>query len=210
MPVGPFYDLTARLKLRLLKGTSEAKDIDAGFHALGEDLDAALALSNLRQVTHAASVEAQSGELVLAIGGGMTVTLPAATLNRIVGVYATATVTVKQHAADKIYGDFVSAASTITLLADQHVILQSDGTNWQIVAGEPQRTSTYNGLKKYTKAEAEAGVLASPTRPAFVSTNAGPTEPLFVEGHSVGPCFLVWPGQKWTSLFAIEASTLLL
>ena len=71
-------------------------------------------------------------------------------------------------------------------------------------------TTKYNGLKKYTKAEAEAGVEASATRPAFVSTNAAPNEPLFVAGFSVGPCFLILPGQKWTSLFAIEASTLLL
>lgn len=38
----PLYDLSARLKLRLLKGTSEAQHIDEGIHALGEDIDALL------------------------------------------------------------------------------------------------------------------------------------------------------------------------
>ena len=37
---GPFYDTSTRLKLRLSRGTSEAKDIATGIHALGEDIDA--------------------------------------------------------------------------------------------------------------------------------------------------------------------------
>lgn len=36
----PFYDLSTRLKLRLLKGESNGRDIATGIHALGEDMDA--------------------------------------------------------------------------------------------------------------------------------------------------------------------------
>jgi hypothetical protein len=63
---GPFYDLTTRLKLRLLKGISEAKDIDAGFHALGEDIDALLSWG---VVNAAGAIVAGSGDFTVAKSG---------------------------------------------------------------------------------------------------------------------------------------------
>lgn len=116
-------------------------------------------------------VEAHTGELLLMEGGG-TVTLPAAAVNTVVGVFSKGgSTTVKQHGADKIYGDFISAASTITLLENQHVILQSDGTNWFILAGESKREQTVTETGALTQGEAEAGIVPSTTRLAFVSVN---------------------------------------
>jgi hypothetical protein len=167
---GPFYDLSARLKLRLLRGISEAKDIDAGIHALGEDLDAALALGSLLQVPHAANFAAKTGELAI-VTATATATLPAAANNAIVGVFSGpgATTTVTAAGGAKIYGDFISAAASITLLPNQHVILQSDGGTWYIIAGEPKRETFYATITK-TQAQAEAGFELSATRPVLVTT----------------------------------------
>jgi hypothetical protein len=60
----------------------------------------------------------------------------------------------------------VGSAATLTLLADQHVKLRSEGANWVIVAGEPKRTAKYTALA----ALAEATPLEpSATRPSTVN-----------------------------------------
>jgi hypothetical protein len=213
---GPFYNLTARLKLRALKGNSEAKDIDAGFLALAEDVDTALGLSSLLRAAHAANFAGKSGELAV-VTATATDTLPAAAENAIHAVFTTAgTTTVTVSGGAKIYGDFVNAAASITLLANQHVILQSDGANWFIIAGEPKREAVYV-VTEPSKAECEAGIEPSATRPSRVILSsaaelagvfAGPTSIPLSTTHVVTLDLL--PGQKWKATVKCAASTLVL
>lgn len=133
---GPFYNLTTRLRLRALKGNSEAKDIDAGFLALAEDVDAALALSPLLREIITLSQEGETGKLYIVNATGITLTLPTPTANRIIGVNAAPTHSCKVKASSgKIYGDFVEGATELNLASNQHILLVADGTNWYIVAG---------------------------------------------------------------------------
>lgn len=112
-----------------------------------------------------------SGELVQMEKEASEVKLPAATLNRIVGIWCSAkTITVKAAVAGTIFGDFIEGATTITLMKTQHVLLQADGTNWDILAGEPKRTETYGALTSRSAAEYEtAGLTPSTTRPTWVT-----------------------------------------
>src|ERR1035438_1494231 len=89
----------------------------------------------------AVSTAATSGELVQVTAAGQTITTPGAVLGRIFGVFcaAGATSCKVKAASGTISGDFVSAAAEVTLLANQHVVLACDGTNWMILAGEPKR-----------------------------------------------------------------------
>jgi hypothetical protein len=92
-----------------------------------------LAASTLASVTLAQTVGETSGT---------TYTLPAPDHGRVASFICGAAATsikIKQHGADKIYGDSVNAASEITLATLQHVALWSNGTNWFIIAGEPKR-----------------------------------------------------------------------
>lgn len=206
---GPFYDLSARLKLRMFKGTSEAKDIDAGFHALGEDIDAALALGNLLLVTHAANFAGKTGELAL-VTATATDTLPAASANAIHGVFTTTgTTTINATGGAKIYGDFINGAASITLLANQHVILQSDGTNWFIIAGEPKPGQTYTE-KAFSKEEVELGFVLNATRRVQVvhSTAAWAVRVNGVAMNCGTGAFLVLPGQTLSGLTAEPTITL--
>jgi hypothetical protein len=111
------------------------------------------------------SVTAVSGELVLMTAEATTVTLPAATNNRVVAVYAAAKNVKVKTAAGVIKGDFVTGQGTIQLELNQHVTLQAEGTNWLIVAGEPKREAAYEVRTSRTK-----GVEYEPSapRPTFV------------------------------------------
>lgn len=149
----------------------------------------------------------------------MTVTLPTVLGARgaVVGVFCggAATATTVKTNGGYIYGDFVSAASEVKLTQYQHVLLQSDGSNWLIIAGEPKREQAYVATEAE---EAEP----SATRPAFVSLlcratagkkpssllEVGPAGSLkkadwFVLGSApaeetgYGLRALVLPGQKW-------------
>jgi hypothetical protein len=154
-----------------------------------------------------------SGEFALQEKSGETFTLPAVgTANQFIGVYcgptaASCKVTVSGVAF--IYGDFISGVATITLTSLQHVWLYSNGSIWQIVAGEPKREQTYV-FKEFTKAVAEAGVEPSATRPAMVNlacTSGSGGYVIVVGGKSAGiapqgtvgtASVYVPPGQKWT------------
>jgi hypothetical protein len=91
-------------------------------------------------LTHKASAISASvanGELLQLTGAGTTATLPAATKGRVCGVYASASGVKVKTAAGVIAGDFLTGQATIELRLNQHVVLEAEGTNWLIVAGEP-------------------------------------------------------------------------
>lgn len=143
--------------------------------------------SGLSVVSHAISATAVSGELALMTKTGTTLELPAPTLNANVGVYyaeSAGSITVKA-STGAIAGDFTSATS-VKLLANQHLLLTADGVFWRIMAGEPKREQTYSAQKALTKAEAEAGVEVSSTRPAFVVVEGFEGFALEVSGVVVG------------------------
>jgi hypothetical protein len=197
------------------------------FQPGAEKIDTVLKEKILIFKPRAASYEAKSGELGEQSSAGATTTLPlAATANQIIGVFCTATsCKITTSGGAFIVGDFITIASKtaiITLTEGQHVVLQSGGTNWAIIAGEPKREQKYV-TKTFTKAEGEAGVTPSATRPAVVSVTAGGGE--FTEG-TVGAVqimetgaggiknlfFEVPPGQAWkitTSGVNFFSSTLL-
>jgi hypothetical protein len=173
------------------------------------------------------SVTAASGEVIEMLGtGGHTVTLPAPTINRIVGVISPLIESKVKTPSGAIFGDFISSATTIALAAGQHVLLIADGANWFILAGEPKREQTYGTPKLFSKAECEAGVVPSTTRPAFAffkKSSAG-SQVLEVGGVVVvenlnGPAesgpnsvsLFVPAGQAWKSTSnGLFVSTLLL
>ena len=100
--------------------------------------------SGLTVKSTSGAVSAESGYLYVMTATG-TVTLPAVSAGVQVAVFAySGEVTIKTTSA-KIYGDFLTTPpEEIKLLTYQHVTLQSDGTRWLIIAGEPKREQTYS------------------------------------------------------------------
>ncbi len=192
---------TARLGLKKLleDGADKVSAIREAINANATALDDALPLL---LVAHSANVEAKAGELVKATGA-ITVTSPAAADNAVFGVLANGhAVTVKAAAGD-IYGDFEEGVTEVKLVGYQHVILQSDGTSWFIIAGEPKRENL--NTAKAVIAEATPS-KASAARPAFatVSFNAGEGEGLEIKvgGVAIGSTGSV--GVKGTGVYAIS------
>lgn len=163
---GAEYDTTGPSGLRKLLGSSGFRFIGTGFQALGKDLERQM----LGFSAHAANVVAVAGEL-LKMTATATVTLPAATNNAVIGVFCAAgETTIKTPAGVKIFGDFINGAETIKLAVNQHVILQSDGTNWFIVAGEPKREEACGALVARARSTG-AGInefTPNATRPTLV------------------------------------------
>ncbi len=179
----------------------------------------AFALSLVKK--NEASFSIASGELVLMEKEASEVKLPAATLNRIVGIIcanAIVKITVKAPVVQTIFGQFLEKETTITLARNQTVILEADGTNWWIIAGEPKREQLYTVPIAYSKAQAEAGVEPSPLRPTFVTLSATWTsnavkvggKQLTVQEGTGALSFWVNPGQSWVTNVAVSAVTLLL
>jgi hypothetical protein len=180
--------------------------------------NAALLEAPMLTAVHAASFAGKTGELAM-VTATATDTLPAAAANAIHGVFTTAgTTTINAAGAAKIYGDFINAAASIHLLANQHVILQSDGTNWFIIAGEPKQEQTYGARTARALATAFTPNATRPTQvvidlsleptPGFgknakVFVNGGLVTELFAGGHTVesgyrmSTSFVVPPGQTW-------------
>lgn len=164
---------------------------------LANSLDTFLAGKILIFKSYAAGATLKSGEFAEQTKAGETFTLPVATTaNRVIGVYGAAACKVTTSGGAFIIGDFITAASktaTISLAEGQHVVLQSNGTNWIIVAGEPKRQTGYVRTKPLL-AEAEAGITPSVTRPAsvtvFVDFFGGEVGALvFVGGEEMGTLF---------------------
>lgn len=168
---------------------------------------------NLYIKNYSTNTTVQGSEIAKMTKTGTTVTLPGASLNKIVGVICgEGEITVKKSVfGDLIYGDFINGAATIKLTLNGHVVLQSDGTNWYIIAGSPINENAYGALiSRVVGTEYEP----SPTRPTFVSLrmqNSGALEieikvggveiaQIAVGGGSEGIwsySFICPPKQKW-------------
>lgn len=171
-------------------------------------------------VSRAANFTAVPGELA-EISATCEAKLPPPAVNNIFSLWALpgATVTIKP-TSGVFYGDFINAAASIVLLSLQHVVVQQDGVNQFIIAGEPKRTDSYTAIKNYTKAEAEAGVEPSATRPATVvissTSEFGDVGTFTVGGVDIVTASKIKsitvpvnPGQKWKVAVACSAITLL-
>jgi hypothetical protein len=92
-----------------------------------------------------ASFTASPGEHALS-SGTVTATLPSAPeVNDIIGIWCGSGETTITATGNKIYGDFVTGATTIKLAIYQHVILQLDPAGqWVIIAGEPKREQKWS------------------------------------------------------------------
>ncbi len=133
------------------------------------------AAAGLILTKQAGSTTGTSGNLYLMETNATTLTLPAATSGRQVGVICKNAIEKVEMKATgvKIFGDFLAAAGveTIILRENQHVIVEADGTNWWIIAGEPARTQLF-ATTTLTTAEAEGGANPSKVRPALVNVVA--------------------------------------
>jgi hypothetical protein len=111
------------------------------------------------------TINAISGEFI-EIGALSVVNLPTPIANAVVSIFATTgTATIKATGGAEIFGDFIYAATEITLSEWQHVLLKADGTNWLILAGEPKRTQAYSAqVERVNRTEYEV----SSTREADV------------------------------------------
>jgi hypothetical protein len=162
---------------------------------------------------HGASFTAKSGELVEA-SAAITITLPAAAANAVVGVLANGHEVTIGAGGALIYGDFVEGKTPIKLVGFQHVVLVSDGVNWFIIAGEPKRETTYGArtertpnteyepnatrmtsvVLSYTHAE-KAGMEVFVGGELIATPEVGDTEIATLITASIS--FLVGPGEKW-------------
>jgi hypothetical protein len=138
--------------------------------------------------SYASNVEAKSGEL-LRVTATATVILPAPTLNALVGVICTGgetTIETRISSGAHIFGDFTINSVSIKLLQYQHVILQSDGTNWYITAGEPKQEQKYSAQTEHLATNAGYEVEPSTSRPALVTvTPVGVGELIYSVGGVV-------------------------
>jgi hypothetical protein len=163
---------TTHFALPYPSGTGAVKLGASDIEELAQKLDGVLFAgegARLTLVAHGAGVKAKPGEL-LEMTATATVKTPLQAANAIFGVICAGGETTIKTEGGGIRGDFVGAAptETIKLTLYQHVILQSDGENWYIIAGEPKREQTYV-LVTPSKAEWEAGVVINTTRPVLAT-----------------------------------------
>ncbi len=132
--------------------------------------------SGLELKKQSGSATGESGTIYLMETNAATLTLTAtATANKQVGIIcktAVASVTLKAGAGAKIFGDFLAAAgvASCVIAENQHVIVEADGTNWWIIAGEPKREQTYTALTEHIiLSTAEFGEEPSSVRPSSVT-----------------------------------------
>ena len=159
-------ETAAPWKLPYPTSAGEVKLGATDFEELAERLTTILKEHVLTITKHTASYEAKSGELGEVTKTAQTVTLPlAATKDQIVGIFSTVAETkVTTSGGAEVFGDFIVGA-TFTLSTNQHVVLQANGTNWLVIAGEPKRGATYTALAAST---INAKHLVSATRPSVV------------------------------------------
>jgi|HubBroStandDraft_5_1064220.scaffolds.fasta_scaffold01601_15 hypothetical protein len=169
---------------------------------------------------------AKPNEMVVITGSGETCRLPAASAaNTTVGFFALGgELIVKTTGGEHINGDFLAETATSCKLTKfQHILVQYDGVQWLIVAGEPKREQLYSNYVSHTQVEMAAGVEISPTRPAFVSiapngsgssgitiTVGGREAALSTEKALISSNVWVNPGQKILTGCACLLSTVLL
>ncbi len=175
------------------------------------------AAAGLTVVKQAGSTTGESGNLYLMETNATTLTLPAATSGRMVGVATKNAIAESKMKAGvgKIFGDFLSptGVETVTLAENQHMIVEADGTNWRILSGEGKRTQAYGAR---TERAVTTEFEPSSTRPTQVSfeVNGAPVEAfagtLSIGGVVVqqfevkGPTavslgtYQIWPGVKYS------------
>lgn len=174
---------------------------------------------------YSSSSMAKMGEMFIS-EGNVTATLPKPFPGSEIGFYNfenNKILTIKTQKGDQIEGDFVSSKEEVNLLVNQHLTLRGASFFvWSIVSGEPKRESVYSEEKSYAKAEAEAGIEASATRPALVSmiqegagalTKVGGVQitPISSSTTQTGFVFFLNPKIKWTVAGPVAAvSTILL
>jgi hypothetical protein len=130
-------------------------------------------LVQLAVVIAASNVTAQYGQLIES-SGPITVKLPAAAgaVSQRVGAAAGGgAVTVECVNGEEIFGDFLQGVTSCSLAVRQHVEFISDGLNWLIVAGEPQRPEPWGLQNNYTQAEGVAGKTPNAIRPVAAVFN---------------------------------------
>lgn len=190
---GPFYDLSSRLKLRMLKGTSEAKDIDTGFHALGEDIEKYLLAAEASSGSHTLT----SGEVAIA-NNTQELKLPSVTTSTICGAICAAGITtILAEGGPKIFGDFLAEAGVteIKLAKGQHVILLADGTHWYSIAG----------LLPVTQEAGTTQSFLSWGRVNGTTVEAGSAD-FTVANPSTGVYEVKWNTEKSTATYVVVAT----
>lgn len=185
-----------------------------------ETIDKVLFERLLTLKEHGSNFTAASGELVKCTLS-IIVTLPSPAINAVIGILANGENVTVAGGLAKIYTTTTETVS-ISLNGYQHITLVSDGTSWFEIGGEQKHEEEYSELKFYSKAEAEAGVEASTTRPALVvlssAEKAGFT--LSIHGKEIrnvgvietaggGMTIELNPKQKWKIATPIFASVLL-
>jgi hypothetical protein len=155
-------------KMPFPSSTGEVRKGATDIQELAERVTAVLKERLTTCSEHGTSFTAASGELVKATAS-ITVTLPAVATNTTVAVLANGHEVDVSAGSTLIYGDFITGTTAIALVGYQHIVLQSDGTNWFIMAGEPKREQAYTKVSLHA-AEAETGEIPSTTRPALVTT----------------------------------------
>jgi hypothetical protein len=141
-------------------------------NAISEAVDAKAELRLVNRPLEAGAVAVAQDRIIFkGAGGPYTATLPVpAAEARIAVLNETATKECKVKVnTGKIYGDFVTGATEITLSVGQHVELVSDGTNWFIVAGEPKQEASYSAATKVGTSTKSYEVTPSSSRPAVVA-----------------------------------------
>lgn len=203
---------TTVYKIKYAIGTDEVKAFPAEVSQAGaETIDKVLKEHNLKIKKYAGAASPATGELVVQEKTGETVTLPAvATADQVIGIFSTVAECKVTGAAETIGPGLKAAAWKLT--TNQFALLQSNGVNWMMLTSEYKREQVVVA-KPWTKAEAEAGVTPSATRPAFVTFGKGYATEVGGVSFGVGSepkAFYVLPGQVWKSNVACETETLIL
>jgi hypothetical protein len=219
----PDHETAAPWLLPYPDPTGKAKLGAVDFKELAERLTAIFKEKILIFKSYTGSATLKSGEFAEQAKAGETFTLPAATTaNQMIGVYnvvAGTPIKVTTSGGALIFGDFLTGVATIQLTVYQHVIFQSVGGNWLIIAGEPKNEAAY-ASKGYSKAQVEAGVEPSASRRALVTILGviASGEVVVTGGESTASKFtttssatvLVPAGQKWKSTVEVTTGTILL
>jgi hypothetical protein len=133
-------------------------------------------LTGIVYATSAVSLEGVSGKLYKMTVGATTLTLPAPTVNRLIGVYSSNGCKVTA-SSGKIYGDFISPGqTTVELSSDQHLLVFADGSNWLIIAGEAKREQTYGAQVARVKNTLYEPSASRPTLVVLEVATGGPAE----------------------------------
>ena len=197
----PFPSSTGEVKL----GATDFKELEKANTFLKEH--------TLIVKKYSGSATLVTGELALQESTGKTFTLPSATTaNQYIGIQnGVAELKVTTSGGAVIFGDFVAGEATIVLLQRQHVILQSDGTNWQIIAGEPKREQSWGAEVTRTSGTEYEPSATRPTQVIFTARAAQAFAVELFEGSTkiavmdqsgsasqvASITFQVNPGKKW-------------